>query len=94
MSCHNSLVYIKERSVGRAKYLIKHRRCNRWGRAETGDQTSKCYTHELLASFGKYFILPRFFAQLLCPDVSIWNFYLHGRSVENLRCFWRRIRHD
>ena len=40
MSCHNSLIYIKERSVGRAKYLIKHR-CNRWGRAETADQTSK-----------------------------------------------------
>ena len=29
-----------------------------------------------------------------CPDVSIWNFYLHRRSGENLRCFWRRIRHD
>ena len=48
----------------------------------------------LLASFGKYFILPRCFAQFFCPDVSIWDFYLHKRSVENLRCVWRRIRHD
>ena len=45
-----------------------------------------------LATFGKYFILPRFFAQFFCSDVSIWDFYLG--SGENLRCFWRRIRHD
>ena len=49
---------------------------------------------KLLASFGKYFILPRFFAQCFCPYVSIWNFYLHRRFGKNLKCFWRRIRHD
>ena len=56
------------------------------------EKNANYYT--LIASFGKYFILPRFFAQFFCPDVFIWNFYLHRRSGENLRCFWRRIRHD
>ena len=45
-------------------------------------------------SFGKYFVLSVFFAQCFCPDVSVWNFYLHRRSGENLRCFWWWIRRD
>ena len=53
-------------------------------RIETRTKRTLMY---ILASFGKYFILPRFFAQFFCPDVSIWNFYLHGRSVGEPQMF-------
>ena len=54
----------------------------------------KRYMIYILASFGKFFILPRCFVQMFYSDVSIRNFYLHRRSGENLRYFWRRIKHD
>ena len=66
----------------RLKHLLKHTNKKNLARIA------------VVASFGKYSILPTCFAQFFCLDVSIWDFYLHRRFGENLRCFWRRIRHD
>ena len=55
--------------------------------------TSSTYGVEI-SEFRKVFHFAQIFCPVFCPDASIWNFYLHRRSGENLRCFWRRIRHD
>ena len=47
---------------------------------QTNQKHDDWYLDIIIASFGKYFILPRYFARFFCPDVSIWKFYLHRRS--------------
>ena len=51
-------------------------------------------TNNIIASFGKYFILPRFFAQIFAQMFPFGIFIDIEDPVRTSDVFWRRIRHD